>query len=756
VRTKRRVLAPGTWTALFLAAAGLIFTLRPALAATLTVINTNDSGAGSLRQAILDANATGAPDVITFNIPGGGVHTITPASPLPTITDPGGVVITGYAQPGSSQNTLNGASNAVILIELNGTNAGAGANGLTFTTAANVSGLVINRFSGHGILLTGTSTGVNVDGCFIGTDPTGLIAQGNGGDGVRIENSTGGHDVSGSSSLGARNLISANGGNGVSILNSNGNAVRNGLIGLNAAGTGVLGNQGAGIRIGAPGAPASNNEADTFFGNLIGGNGGDGVIIEGAGSANNVIQLSIIGTDLSGTLNLGNAGNGIHIGTGVGPTLAGETAANSRNTIAFNGGAGVLVEPGAGLVDLRRTQAFQNGGLGIDLNADGVTANDAGDADSGPNRLLNFPVITSVQVAGGNVTVNGTLDTDLPNEQMSIPLFLSDTADPSGFGEGQRQRGEVPITTDANGNTTWGITVPLPVGVTTGFITATTVRQNGETSEFSNAVSLGGNGGGDTEPPVVGKCAVTPRTLDASGGTINFAVDVTDNVGVTLVQAVVSGPGGTDTVTLTQAPKSNTFTGSLGLPANKGSSNQVYSVTYTAQDAAGNQVTEPCGSVTVQPAGGGTPEGGIGSVVGTGHVDASEFFEGSVGLFGVRVSAGGEKGKKGKVKGGVNFTITGRGRRPFRARSTRLDSLEVFQGPGGLTGVITGRMQTTHFGTVDFIVEAFDAGDPGVPRDLFFLSLFDGKGDLLLGGPLIVEFDRSARLRDNLRVRLTP
>src|SRR5207244_10486254 len=83
-------------------------------AATFTVTNTNDSGAGSLRQAILDANEITGTDTITFNIPGSGVHTISPTSPLPQISD--SVVIDGYTQPGASPNTLAIGDNAVLLV----------------------------------------------------------------------------------------------------------------------------------------------------------------------------------------------------------------------------------------------------------------------------------------------------------------------------------------------------------------------------------------------------------------------------------------------------------------------------------------------------------------------------------------------------------------------------------------------------------------------------------------------------------------
>ena len=94
--------------------------LCPLLAggATFTVTSTNDSGAGTLRNAILLANSTPGADLIDFNIPRAGLHTISPNSGLPPITDP--VTMDGYTQPGSSRNTLLNGGNAVLQIELNG------------------------------------------------------------------------------------------------------------------------------------------------------------------------------------------------------------------------------------------------------------------------------------------------------------------------------------------------------------------------------------------------------------------------------------------------------------------------------------------------------------------------------------------------------------------------------------------------------------------------------------------------------------
>ena len=90
--------------------------------ATFTVTNTSDAGAGSLRQAILDANANLGTDVVTFNIAASGVQSIRPGSALPAITDP--VIIDGYTQPGASPNTLVSGGNAVLKIELDGILAG--------------------------------------------------------------------------------------------------------------------------------------------------------------------------------------------------------------------------------------------------------------------------------------------------------------------------------------------------------------------------------------------------------------------------------------------------------------------------------------------------------------------------------------------------------------------------------------------------------------------------------------------------------
>jgi hypothetical protein len=185
-------------------------------ATTFTVTTTADSGPGSLRQAILDANPNPGTDTITFNIPGAGPYTIQPLSPLPDITDP--VVIDGYTQPGASPNALAHGDNAVLMIELDGSQAREYfAHGLHITAGnSTVRGLVINRWSYTGVFLDG-SGGNAVEGNFIGTDVSGTVAQGNGfgvspagypGSGILVKDSTG--NRIGGPVPSARNVVSGN------------------------------------------------------------------------------------------------------------------------------------------------------------------------------------------------------------------------------------------------------------------------------------------------------------------------------------------------------------------------------------------------------------------------------------------------------------------------------------------------------------------------------------------------------------------
>src|SRR5215831_13008205 len=251
---------------------------------TFVVTNANDSGAGSLDQAILDANANAGADTISFNIPGPGVHTISLMHSLPAITDP--VTIDGYTQPGASQNSLAVGDNAVLLIVLSGANAPADSTGLVlFHGNSTIQGLVINGFSGPAIDVENFG-GNQIQGNFIGTNASGTAAVPNH-DGIRFNVAS---NTIGGSSPAARNVISGNTANGVLLASGAAITVQGNYIGTNAAGTGGVPNGANGIFM-----DFSNNSTiggtATGAGNLIAFNGGSGVFV---GANSTVFSTSIL------------------------------------------------------------------------------------------------------------------------------------------------------------------------------------------------------------------------------------------------------------------------------------------------------------------------------------------------------------------------------------------------------------------------------------------------------------------------------
>ena len=210
----------GLWVCVMLLA--FFLPVSPALAAPdapaaiLTVTNTNDSGAGSFRQAIIQSNVTAGKDTIQFNIAGAGPHVITLSAALQAITNP--VIIDGTSQPGASCATWP----PTLKIVLNGSGAGANTSGLVITAGDTiVKGLVIQRFSDHGVVLQGNG-GNQVDCSFIGTNSTGELINFGNDIGVYINNS--------SNNIVSRSVVSGNDTYGIYISGS-GNQVRGSYVG---------------------------------------------------------------------------------------------------------------------------------------------------------------------------------------------------------------------------------------------------------------------------------------------------------------------------------------------------------------------------------------------------------------------------------------------------------------------------------------------------------------------------------------------
>ena len=442
----------------------------------------------NLREAIDAANANFADDTIIFNIPGSGPHTIQPNSALPTISNP--VIIDGYTQPGASPNTNPPGlgSNAVLMIELDGTNAG-GASGLLLVGAdCTVQGLVINRFEFAGIFIFGAGASGNfVQGNFIGTDVNGSADLGNALSGVVIQDAA--NNKVGGSQAGARNIISGSDQAGVFILGlgASGNTLHGNFIGTDVTGTADPGNAFQGVTIqDAPGTIIGGSQAGE--GNLISGNDSLGIWIMGTSSGTNILKGNLIGTDVTGTAELGNASEGVTIQDSPNNTVGGSLSGEG-NVIAFNNLSGVVV--GSSSADtttsnsIRGNSIFRNGSLGIDLGDDGVVSpNDDLDDDTGPNNLQNFPVLSYSTL--GSTRIVGALNS-APIEEFDLDFYASSSVDASNSDEGERYLGSSIVMTDGSGEASFDITFS-EFTIHGEYITATATDSLGNTSEFSPSV----------------------------------------------------------------------------------------------------------------------------------------------------------------------------------------------------------------------------------------------------------------------------
>ena len=498
------------------------------------VTSTNDDGPGSLRQVILEANASPNTARVTFDISGAGVHIIRPSSPLPALTHP--VLLDGASQPGYA---------GVPLIEINGSRAGRAADGLVLTAGTStVTGFVIDAFAGAGIHLEGPG-GNRITGNYLGTDPTGTRAKGNGagiflddssdntiggltttagnliagnrrqgvlitGSGNLIIGNRIGTDWSGTQALpndigvliaaagsgnliggtasGAGNLIAGNRQEGVGVAGGTGNQVRGNRIGTDVGGTAPLPN-GMGIELFAGSFATRVGGTETGAGNFIAGNEGDGVAIASAG---NVLQGNWIGTDRGGTLHLGNGGAGVAIRAGA-ASLIGGTNPGAGNRIAYNGRQGVLVDQGTGnAIDQNNIMANGRQGVLVDggtrnaIHANSIVANGRPGIKlrHGGNQGAAAPVLTSAASAF-SLVIGGRL-AGAPDTLFTVEFFANPD---SQAGEGVLFLGSWTVMTDGSGQASFTATFPAPANGTP-FVTATATDQAGNTSAFAVSVAV--------------------------------------------------------------------------------------------------------------------------------------------------------------------------------------------------------------------------------------------------------------------------
>lgn len=447
---------------------------------TYVVSNTNDSGAGSLRQAIIDSNNNVTTDTITFNIPGSGVKVIQPQSALPAIA--GKITIDGCSQPGASCT----AWPPTLQIELDVSVAGRGLTllggsslvrglsiyGSTYTSTLDAAEAISLRTKGSNKLQT-NYIGVRADGITAVQNSIGIYVTDLSGANVI------GSDLNGVADDVERNLISGNL-TGLYINDSGGsNLVQRNYVGVDATGTAAVPNRLSGILTDSD--PGSNQ----YIQNVISGNTPSGLWLKFV--SNELVQNNIIGAAVNGTSAIPNNGPGIRLQETNRVVIGGTTTSNSSggNVIANNIGSGVQLDDGSGLGNRFSYNTIHNNkGIGIDLLPPaGANANDATDSDTGVNDLQNSPEIGTVGFSGEQLTITYRVMCD--PAQVIFPLNIDFYVADSDAEEGKTYIGSDTYLESRARTLTTATFVPA-VSVSSGSrIVAIATDRNNNASEFT-------------------------------------------------------------------------------------------------------------------------------------------------------------------------------------------------------------------------------------------------------------------------------
>lgn len=500
----------------------------------------------SLRAAIQEVNAGQFHDIHFGLSACPPTCTISTTSPLPQMLRDD-VTIDGTTQPGYVDTAI---------VTLDGS-AQPSQGGLSIgSDNATVKGLIVRDFPSNGIgffspggsILENVVMDNGLDG-LRGSGPDMTIADnvisGNGRSGVSASIGDGlvdglvtrnlitGNEESGMLFAGARavaseNTVSSNGGTGINAGFTDvdqvisGNTVSdNGFKGIHQTGDDAMiadntvsGNGFEGMTI--------QGERNVVTGNTVTGNG---LVAEAHEDQSGIAAGFATDIIVQGNAVSGNVGDGVVLEDGFGMVVGG-TGAGEPNTITGNGGAGVFVleadvfriaQPAGDFQVLDSTISanaiYGNGGLGIDIGPAGVTQNDPLDADTGPNRRQNFPVLT--EATSGSVNVIGTLNSR-PQASIRIEFFANEMCDSSNHGEGQEYVGSTDVSTDIEGNAS--IDADLDTDVPSGWFITSTATHLGtkDTSEFSACVEVDGETGTPTATPTPTPPDQSPTPTDSS------------------------------------------------------------------------------------------------------------------------------------------------------------------------------------------------------------------------------------------------
>jgi hypothetical protein len=621
-----------------------------------TVVNTNDSGQGSLRQGITNINLlanTGlaqagqdntygvntsvTKEVLLFNIPaasdplgradicGGATCKITVNSQLPAVAKQP-AIIDATTQPGYVAGTPGVPRIHIVPA------AGVSATGLIMDYDApdsTLRGIAISGFrniaNNNSVTfdrgLTVNSERTLVESSYIGVTPAGT-ADGNG-YGIQLQWTQ--SAVIGGTTAAKRNIVSANLYLGVFFdTGAAGGIIQNNFIGTNPAGTVAMGNGSTGIDTEAGAGPQ-------ILDNIIAGNGSNGIELgssSGGGVANAIIQNNRIGV----------GANGAAIGNGVGIMNYGGSSGHliEKNIIGYNLAGGIkMANTNVTGVVISQNAIYANGGLGVDLGNNGVTVNDANDADTGANDLLNFPILSQLTLAGSNLTITGCAPAGASVELFEADVSAGGKATPGDnkqgkskdYGEGQTyltsfvegsasdtDSADCALATDADGNDQSGmkafsVTIAAPAAFVIGdTLTATATLTGIGTSEFSPVIRLlevhdiagavfedvnyGGGAGRAFNtvayPGMKGVTGATVELYDTSNTLISSTTTVAGGA-----YAFTNIPVGVYNVKVVGDTVSSTRTGSNG--------SELGIMTYRTDGTVAGEKTNDVGGQTLQP-----------------------------------------------------------------------------------------------------------------------------------------------------------
>jgi parallel beta-helix repeat protein len=463
----------------------------------LTVTTTADQIAplitGSLRWAVAQSNNDPDTNTIRFNIAGGCPRIIDLVAPLPDITDR--VIIDGYTQPGSEPNTSSISFNATICVGVRGDLSDDHALYIPSSVGAaqslNVSGIGFGGFDVAAIRIAG-GAGSWIHGNQFGGELEG-VALGNSSVNVRIGGASY-YNLIGGEEPEMRNLVAFAWSAGIELLdNSSGtdgyqNYVTNNFIGTSASGMDYAPNA-LGVRV--------RTRGNRIEDNVISGNLGHGVFLEGALADENYIVDNRIGLKsfaicvpqpCDPDFSLGNLDMGVLVQGG------GSRNTINSNIVAYNGQKGIRLFDGQ-RNKLLHNRVYENASLGIDLGIAGVNpVYNAGDPDTLdlPNRGINAPAIAYARGSQHDGHVVGIFASS--DGSYILQVFDNESCDASGRGEGQRVLTTALTSIDnqqpgSNGSVVFDVPFHSNASLQPRYITAVATDAQGNSSEFSDCQS---------------------------------------------------------------------------------------------------------------------------------------------------------------------------------------------------------------------------------------------------------------------------